>query len=137
MIVLDTNVISEAWRPAPALRVIDWLDDQDSMTLVAPVVAELLVGAERLPQGRRRSRLEAQIRALLARFDDRVVPFDLPAARHFARLVEHARRAGQPVSQSDAQIAACAMSVGAVVATRDTAPFTAMGLTVIDPWEDA
>ena len=36
----------------------------------------------------------------------------------------------------DGQIAAIAMAHGLIVATRDTAPFEAAGLTVINPWND-
>lgn len=56
MIILDTNVLSEALRPAPADAVLRWLDEQDPRTLFLTAVslAELLVGAAYLPAGRRR-----------------------------------------------------------------------------------
>jgi predicted nucleic acid-binding protein len=44
---------------------------------------------------------------------------------------------GRSHSQSDAQIAAIAMSVGAAVATRDLHGFEYSGVEIIDPWNPA
>ena len=41
---------------------------------------------------------------------------------------------GVALSVADAQIAAIATVRGFVVATRDTAPFVAAGVPIIDPW---
>lgn len=137
MILLDTNVVSEAWRPEPSPDVVAWLDAQDSsqLALTATVAAELLTGVARLPDGRRKSALARNVEGLLARLSGRVLPFDLVASRHYARLVVRASAAGVTVSQADAEIAAVASALGAVVATRDTEPFVAMGVPVINPWE--
>ena len=49
--------------------------------------------------------------------------------------METARQARHTVSMADAQIAAVAHSNGiTTIATRDVGPFTAMGLTVVDPF---
>jgi predicted nucleic acid-binding protein len=45
-----------------------------------------------------------------------------------------ARGAGLAIGVADGQIAAIAASHGFSVATRDTAPFVAAGVPVIDPW---
>lgn len=45
-----------------------------------------------------------------------------------------ARAAGRAISTADGLIAATAESVNMTVATRDTAPFEAAGVRVIDPW---
>jgi predicted nucleic acid-binding protein len=44
---------------------------------------------------------------------------------------------GRPISQSDAQIAAIALSRGAAVATRNAVDFSEIGMIVINPWEAA
>ena len=62
MIVLDTNVLSELMRPAPAPTVIAWLDAASSGELIATTaitVAEILYGIERFPDGRRGFSLSA------------------------------------------------------------------------------
>jgi predicted nucleic acid-binding protein len=135
MILLDTNVISEPLKLVPSQTVIDWLDGQASgnLCISAVSVMEMLDSAARLEVGARRLRLEEAINSLIPRF--RCLPFDEFAARSYARLAEKARRAGDAVSMGDAQIAAIAHSSGIeAVATRDTGPFEAMGIQVVNPW---
>ena len=139
MIILDTNVISEPLRPAPAPQVLAWLDRQSPPTLylTAVNVAELMDGVARLPEGRRRVDLEAALATrVLPLFSGRVLPFDEAAAFTFARLYSTARAAGHSVGLADAYIAAIAASRGFAVATRNVAPFRAAGVVVIDPWAD-
>src|SRR5947208_2729973 len=79
---------------------------------------------------------EPEIRELLeSLFESPILPFDQQAARAYAPLVGRARAAGQIVSVADGQIAAIATLHGFAVATRDTAPFVAAGVPVINPWE--
>lgn len=137
MIVLDTNVVSEALRPSPGPAVMRWLDAQDPRTLFLTAVslAELLVGVAYLPPGRRRSDLEGALaEALEQLFGDRLLPFDAAAAEAFAPLVAGARSRGVQLGFADGQIAAIAASRGLAVATRDVAPFEAAGRPVVDPW---
>jgi len=60
MIVLDTNVVSEAMKPEPEATVRAWLNDQAAETLYLSSVtlAELLFGIRALPAGRRKNMLE-------------------------------------------------------------------------------
>lgn len=68
---------------------------------------------------------------------------NLPEETHRAlrvRAAQHgrsteARAARQAISTADGQIAAIAAAHGFTVATRDTAPFVAAGVPVINPWE--
>ncbi|HVZ14200.1 MAG TPA: PIN domain-containing protein, partial [Bauldia sp.] len=60
--------------------------------------------------------------------------FDTQAARRYADLAVKARKAGKGFPTPDGYIAAIAAAHGFAVASRDTAAFTAAGLTVIDPW---
>jgi hypothetical protein len=73
--------------------------------------------------------------ALIAKlFGARILPFDEDAARTYAALVARARARGVALSVADAQIAAIATVKGFTVATRDTTPFVAAGVPIIDPW---
>ena len=135
MILLDTNVLSEPLKPRPEPSVIAWLDSQptDRICISAISLVEMLDGAVRLDVDARRLRLEEAINSLLPRFS--CLSFDEFAARSYVQLTERALRAGHSVSVSDAQIAAIAHSNGIeAVATRDTGPFEAMGVAVINPW---
>ncbi|MFJ1461055.1 type II toxin-antitoxin system VapC family toxin [Nocardia sp. N2S4-5] len=137
MIVLDTNVISETMRKAPDPGVVAWIDRQPLRTLYlsAITIAELRFGVATLPAGKRRDllydRLEARVLPLFA---GRVLAFDLAAAGAYAELMAAARTAGSAIGTADGQIAATATAAGMAVATRDTAPFRAARVSVIDPW---
>lgn len=138
MILLDTCVISEPVRPRPDARVQAWLDNQaaESLFISSVSLAELLAGVEALPAGRRRTALAASLSSLLERlFANRVLAFDGTAAAEFPRILAATRRRGYTISFADAQIASIASAHGFSVATRDTGPFLAAGIPVIDPWK--
>jgi len=84
MIVLDTNVVSEAMRPAPAERVLSWLARQPSSGLFTTTItqAEILYGLELMPRGKRRLALGAAVDAMFAEdFAGRILAFDGDARR--------------------------------------------------------
>jgi toxin FitB len=137
MILLDTNVVSEPMRRHPDCRVQDWLDAQAIETLFLSTISlsELLLGIENLPAGKRRRVLAAALAEQIAGlFGDRIIPFDVAAARAYAEVVTRARRQGHAISVADGQIAAIAAARSLRVASRDEAPFQAAGLDVINPW---
>jgi predicted nucleic acid-binding protein len=138
VIVLDTNVVSEPMKPGGDHRVESWLDEQLAETLYITSISlsELLLGVELLPDGKRKEGLAVALRELLETlFGDRVLPFDLQAAIMYAARISKARAVGQAISMADGQIAAIAAVHGFTVATRDTAPFVAAGVPVVNPWE--
>jgi predicted nucleic acid-binding protein len=137
MILLDTNAISEASRPGGNANVKAWLDAQvaDTLYLSSITVAELLLGIAILPDGRRKSALDENLRRLLLPlFEGRILIFDMAAAEAYARLRARCRATGKAIAVVDGYIAAIALANGLTVATRDTSPFAAAGLPVIDPW---
>lgn len=137
MIVLDTNVVSEAIKPEPAAAVRAWLNEQvaETLYLSSVTLAELLYGIACLPEGRRKLALEDALEGLMALFAGRVLSFDPRAARCYAELAARARAAGKGFPTPDGYIAAIATAHGFTVASRDTAPFEAAGVPVIDPWK--
>jgi hypothetical protein len=137
MIVLDTNVISEAMKPGPNPAVRTWLNEQvaETLYLTSVTLAEILFGIAVLPAGRRRNTLTRALDGLLDLFGDRVLPFDTDAARHYTGLAVTARNAGRGFPTPDGYIAAIAASRGFIVASRDTSPYEAGGIQVVDPWQ--
>jgi predicted nucleic acid-binding protein len=136
MILLDTNVISEAIKPAPHPGVRAWLDAQAAETLFlsSVTVAELSFGIGALPAGRRKAALAAALEGVLEVFAGRVLAFDTAAARCYGDLAVRARAAGPGFPTPDGTIAAIAVAAGFAVASRDGSAFAAAGLRVIDPW---
>jgi predicted nucleic acid-binding protein len=138
VIVLDTNVLSELSKERPDPVVAAWFLGQEPSSLATTSVslAEVLYGLELLPHGKRRQRLSELSRVIFENaFSGRVLSFDDPAARHYARLLAARRRRGAPMSSLDAQIAAIAAAAGASVATRNVDDFKHCGLRLIDPWD--
>jgi hypothetical protein len=137
MIILDTNVVSEPMKISANPAVGAWLDRQvvETLYLTSVSFAELLVGVEILPLGRRRRGIGAALEELIGvLFGPRILPFDAEDAKAYAVLVGRARSAGHEISVADGQIAAIAARRGFIVATRDTAPFLSAGVRVINPW---
>ena len=136
MIVLDTNVVSEAMKPEPHPAVRAWLNGQATETLYLSTVtvAELLFGIGALPVGRHKDLLAQTLDGLMRLFRDRVLPFDMDAARCYAELAVSAKTAGRGFPTPDGYIAAVASSRGFMVASRDTEPFKAANIRVINPW---
>ncbi len=136
MILLDTNVVSEAMKPEPHPSVRAWLDAQAAETLFlsSVTVAELMFGIGALPRGKRKDRLAITLDGVMELFEPRILSFDTQAARRYADLAVKARKAGKGFPTPDGYIAAIAATHGFAVASRDTAAFAAAGLTVIDPW---
>ena len=136
MIILDTNVISEMIKEEPHQAVETWLNQQaaETLYLTSVTVAELLFGFQVLPDGRRKAELAKKVDAAVALFDRRILTFDVTAARHYAELAVKARTLGKGFPVPDGYIAAIAAANHFIVATRDTAPFAAAGVKVINPW---
>ena len=137
MILIDTNVVSELMRPAPAQAVLDWFGQQDPAALHLSAVseAELRRGVAILPVGQRRDALQAAVDAMVAEdFEGRVLPFDSTAAVAFAAIFAERRAAGRPISFPDCQIAATARACGAAVATRNARDFSGCGIELVNPW---
>ena len=137
MILLDTNVISEPLKLAGDPAVLAWIDAQNIETLYLATItlAELRFGVAALPAGKRKDALHNSLeRRVLPLFAGRILAFDMAASAAYAELRAQARIQGNAVAAADGYIAATAIANGLMVATRDTAPFEAAGLAVINPW---
>lgn len=138
MIVLDTNVVSELFHQSPDPGVVGWLDglDASDVMLTAVTAAELMYGVARLPHGRRGRELRAQVDGLLTEeFGDKILPFDVLAATHYADIVAARERIGRQISMADGQIAAICRNWNAGLATRNIGDFVDTGIALINPWE--
>ena len=138
MLILDTNILSELMRPAPNMRVVNWLNAEEPLgvTITAITVAEILYGIERLPDGKRKQRF-AQLAAEMFEedFTERILPFGEVAAAYYATLVADSERSGRVVHSADAQIAAICHQHHAQLATRNVKDFKYLDIPIIDPWQ--
>jgi predicted nucleic acid-binding protein len=138
MIILDTNIVSEPTRSRPDPNVTAWIDEQphDSLFICTPVLAELHFGVQRLPAGSRRNKLQAYVQRLE---DDlylgRVLTLDANAAARYGIVATACETAGRKIDQMDLLIAAIALVHHAVLATRNVAHFSGLGLDIINPFD--
>lgn len=139
MIVLDTNILSELIRLAPAKEVKNWLlHEIEGEALVTTVitVSEIEYGLSRLPDGRRRKELEERFAALIGtHFDFAVLPLGEEAARLAGRLRSRREKLGLNAHSADMMIAAIAVLASATLATRNVKDFTETGIDIINPWD--
>lgn len=132
---MDTNVVSALRvrgrnRPVEAWAAAIPVGDQ---FVTATTVAEIERGviAKERSDARQGTILRRWFNEhVLPTFADRVLPFDLSAARILAayRVPEHA-------PFDDALIAAVAQSAQMTVATRNTRHFEPLGVPCLDPWD--
>jgi toxin FitB len=136
MILLDTNVLSEAIKAQPDQRGLGWFDSQIAETLFVSsiTIAEIQFGVGIMPDGKRKRQVAAIAENSEKQFQNRILPFDFNAAHCHARLAIAARLSGKGFPAPDGYIAAIAVAHGFAVATRDSSAFAAARLELIDPW---
>lgn len=137
MIVLDTNVISEIFRPSPDARVVAWLESlTGDVAITSVTLAELLAGVRRLPGGRRKEELSTRVEVALEAYrgSRSILPFDDVSAAHYADILAARESVGQPISTADAQIAAICLAHDATCATRNVKDFMHTNVVLVDPW---
>ena len=139
MILLDTNVVSELMRPEASPVVLKWFSRQHAQEIYGSSInlAEIFYGIELLTGGKRRHEFLAGAERMFTRvLAGRVFAFEDEAAHAFARIASARRKAGRPIAELDAQIAAIAHVHGATLATRNTADFEDCGIRLVNPWRD-
>src|SRR4051794_17864031 len=83
--LLDTNVVSEAWKPSPNPAVEKWIQqNSEDCALSVITLAELDYGMHLLSFGKRRSALQKQIEFLREDFSDAILAFDFAEASAWA-----------------------------------------------------
>ncbi len=132
--LVDTNVLSEATKPAPQTCVVEWLHEhRDESVVSSVVIAELELGVLLLPPGQRRARLERWFHVLQAEMP--ILPFETKAASEWARMMAGLKSKGLSMSIKDSLIAATARANGLTVVTRNTADFRHAGVPLLNPFD--
>jgi toxin FitB len=136
--LLDTCVLSEAWKKEPNPGVLAWLESQaePSLFLCSLSIGELTKGVERLPASARRDRLKRWVtEALPARFEGRVLAIDSDVAAKWGKMSGEAEKRGEVLPVIDALIAATAGLYDLIVITRNEADFMRCRVPVFNPWK--
>jgi toxin FitB len=130
--LVDANVLSEATKPAPDQRVVDWLEGNEPELVVDPIIlGEIRFGILLLPRGRRRSRLESWFEGVVQRLQ--CLPWEAATGLRWAELLSRLRAEGRAMPIKDSLIAATALTHDLAVVTLNRRDFDAAGLVVVDP----
>jgi predicted nucleic acid-binding protein len=138
MILLDTNVLSDLMLPTPTPSVALWMDRQDRSAIWTSSVSvfEIEYGLNRMPEGKRRIRLEAALPILLMdKFRGQIADFDPRAASEAGKLMARRQQQGRDYKPLDCMIAAIAITRHATVATRNVKHFDDLPIPVVNPWQ--
>ncbi len=135
--LLDTCVLSEYARKAPAPEVIAWLDEQDEASLFISVITlgEIEKGILKLRASdpRRSQKLIAWQGKVEQRFTGRILPLDAGALHVWAQITAHSESLGQPLPVMDGLLMATAQCHGLTVVTRNVQDFK-LYPQVFNPW---
>ncbi len=131
--LLDTDVLSASRRPARAVAVAAWLRSKPEEDLYLSVVTLGEIERGIALQARRQPEFAAELRAWIDRtvrlFADRLLPFGPEEARIWGRLSAKLGHDG-----ADLQIAATALTQGAVVVTGNVSDFEPAGVEIENPF---
>lgn len=131
--LVDANVLSEATKPTPDTRAVDWLRRHERDIAVDPIIlGEIRFGILLLPAGRRRRRLERWFEEGVRRIT--CLPWDVAVGLRWARLLADLRAAGRSMPVKDSLVAATALAHNLAVVTRNRRDFESAGVRLVDPF---
>ena len=136
--LLDTNCVSELVRIKPEPRVLEWMEAAEETLLHLSVLTlgEIRKGLAAIPQGKRRTRLEAWLEVdLRSRFSGRILPVDAAVADRWGLLAAQARRKGATLPIIDGLLAATALHHNLTMVSRNVCDFAAAQVPVLNPWK--
>jgi tRNA(fMet)-specific endonuclease VapC len=135
--LLDTNVLSEATRPAPDAGVKAALTRHaGELAIATPVWHELRFGWLRMPEGKRRDAIERYLTDVVGSLP--MLPYDAAAARIHAEIRADREEAGVALPFVDGQIAAITIAHGLTLVTRNQKDFVSVpGLRTTNWWSAA
>lgn len=135
--LLDTCVISEALRPRPSVKVIQWIEKEEESNFHISVltIGELHKGIEKMVDSRRKEELHNWVENdLNERFRNRILNIDVHVAIQWGKIQGIAEKSGKTMPAIDSLIAATALTHHLTVVTRNTADMEASGVALLNPW---
>ena len=130
--LVDANVLSEATKPDPDSRVVEWLRRNERSIAVDPIIlGEIRFGILLLARGARRTKLEHWFEQGVSRIQ--CVPWDSVVGMRWAQLLADLRGRGKPMSIKDSLIAATALAHDLTVATLNQRDFEPAQVQLVDP----
>lgn len=136
MFLIDTVVLSELRKRQRDPGVVAWVGRQRTANLFISVVSigeiERGIARQRVNDPGFAEALAAWLDSVLALYSDRILPFELGAARRWGQL-----SAALGNHSADLMIAATALEHGLTIVTRNVADFDPTGVATLDPFNGA
>jgi len=130
--LVDANVLSEATKPNPDSRVVEWLRRNERSIVVDPIIlGEVRFGILLLARGARRTELESWFKQGISRIQ--CIPWDSAVGMRWAQLLADLRRHGKPMSIKDSLIAATALAHDLALVTLNQRDFKPARVQLVDP----
>jgi len=134
--LVDANVLSEATKPLPVARVVDWFRANEHEIALDPIVlGEIRFGIHLLSPGARRRQLEHWFAKGIEKVQ--CLPWQAPTALRWAKLLADLRAAGQSMPIKDSLIAATALVHSLIIVTRNKSDFAKAAVKIINPFVEA
>ena len=140
MYLVDTDVLSAGapGRHERSAPLVEWMEaHSDRLFLSAVTVAEICGGIAKMRRTgspARAAHLADWLELVLHLYADRVLPFDIAAARVAGALTDRARAAGHAPGFADIAIAATAVNRDLTVLTRNLRHFEPLAVAAHDPF---
>ena len=137
--LLDTCLVSELTKTKPAATVEHWIQEQreSDLYISAITLTELKYGIVRLPEGKKKHRLDAWLmNDLVARFSHRFLAITPPIALEYGTRAALLKNNGIHISYADGLIGTTAALHSLVLVTRNTKDFEPLGISLFNPWTD-
>jgi len=131
--LLDSNVLSERWKPNPDQMVVAFMD-RGGWVVPFPVIAEIQEGAEAQPNEARKIRINSILDDFIREFDELIVDWDGETARTWGRLKHSSEVKRQPQPLWDSLIDAMAVRYDLIIATRNAKNFR--HAKTFNPWSE-
>ena len=131
--LVNANVLSEATKASPELKVLEWLRANEAELAVDPIIlGEIRFGIDRMPPGRRRKRFELWFAEGVENLV--CLPIEAATGIRWARLLASLHASGSAMPFKDSLIAATALVHGLTVATRNIRDFRQAGVKIFNPF---
>ncbi len=140
MYLVDTNVISASApsKVAAAADLVKWMDEHSADLYVSAVtmteIEDGIAKARRERATRKAADRTAWLETLLHLYGNRILAFDVAAARVAGALSDLARSIGVAPGFADIVIAATARAHKLTILTRNTRHFEPLGVPTVNPF---
>ncbi|MDO8953721.1 MAG: type II toxin-antitoxin system VapC family toxin [Gammaproteobacteria bacterium] len=133
--LIDTNVISEQFKPELNENVNDWLNSINPLHAYLSIltVGEINAAIMKL-SGKRKVNFQARLEEIIEAFEGRILCIDLKVIKQWAQLKTESEKKGRTLPVIDSLTAATALAYDLKLVTRNVKDFKGL-VDYINPFE--